>query len=338
MTEFSTTTSPPRFYLTRTLVILVAVTGIAFSLFGFWYSAYALCSVKFATAPPPFQQHEYPHFYPAFYGMAFVSFSLGVLLLFTSLQLLRFRMGWSLLFVLLMAFELIYFKSVIAAWFHPTFGKSIMAASGLANGPLVPFLLTKYPYWASLIILWGWYRLPSSTPDPKSRRRVLLSFISLLILLVAIPLVAMAAYRPDLEIEYHKARMRWAYDSQHINPETQDSMPGVTAYSIDQAQVAIYEKHRQRLIELGIVREFNHTCRHLFHATPEGRHFQRLRPKAPWCIDGSSPYSTEKVPIHWTFWCFSEDEPRLTEFFQQYDIPDYREKFMDELPPKPENQ
>lgn len=328
---------PRRYYVTKPLVVLVGLLGIGLSLFGFWYSSQSLYAVKFATSSPSIQQHEYPHFHFAYYGMSFISFSLGALLLFTSLQLLRFRMGWSLLLAFLMMFELIYFRCVAAGWFHPTFGKSIMAASGLANGSLVGFHFTGYPYWAPLIAYWGWYRLPAPPPNLKTRRRIAISFALLLIILCGIPLVCMALFRRDLEIEYHKARMRWAHDSQWVNPQAEESMPGVSSLRLNQAQFAIYKTHRQRLIELGVVTEFNYTCRHLFQGTPEGRDFQALQPKAPWCIDGESPYSTKQAPIHWTFWCFTEDEPRLVELFKKYDIPDYREKFMHEStvePPK----
>ncbi|MCA9097034.1 MAG: hypothetical protein KDA36_01565 [Planctomycetaceae bacterium] len=335
MLESSVTPQPRRYYATRSLVVLVGLMGILLSLFEFWYSSQSLYAVKFAASSPSIQQHEYPHFYFAFYVMSFISFSLEVLLFFTSLQLLSFRMGWSLLLAFLMVFELIYFRYVVAAWFHPTFGKSIMAASGLANGSLVGFHFTKYPYWAPLIAFWGWYRLPAPPPNPKTRRRIAISFVSLLIILCGTPLVCMALFRRDQEVEYHKVRMRWAHDLQLVNPQPVESMPGVSAFSVDDNQSAIYEQHRQRLIELGVVTEFNYTCRHLFHGTPEGRHFQAIRPKAPWSIDGESPYSTDHVPIHWTFWCFTEDVPRIVELFEKYDIPNYRKKFMTEPPNEP---
>jgi hypothetical protein len=71
------------------------------------------------------------------------------------IDLLRSRLRWARLISLVFLFELIYLFAIGALWLKPTFGRSIAAATGVANGGLMAQFVVLLPIWGPVSLWWG---------------------------------------------------------------------------------------------------------------------------------------------------------------------------------------
>lgn len=97
-------------------------------------------------------QHDTPYVRTAFYVMASIctAFYLALLLFGVRLLFLKTRLLW--LFTTILIVEVLYFLSIGFFWPHPTYGLSIAAASGVANGGLVLQFFLLFPLWAPFAV------------------------------------------------------------------------------------------------------------------------------------------------------------------------------------------
>ena len=77
-----------------------------------------------------------------------------VILLVCGIELVRSRLRWSRLATFVLLFEVGYFFAVGTLWLQPTFGKSIAAATGVANGGLMAQFVVLFPLWGPLLLWW----------------------------------------------------------------------------------------------------------------------------------------------------------------------------------------
>jgi len=135
--------------------VVVGFFAVLTALFGLYYSASAILAVLRGAMGPVLGQLDAPHFYPAFAIMSTISvFCYGVLLV-VGIDLLRSRLRWARLISLVFLFEALYLIATGALWLEPTYGKSIAAATGVANGGLMAQFLILLPFWGPIVLGWG---------------------------------------------------------------------------------------------------------------------------------------------------------------------------------------
>jgi len=110
-----------------------------------------------------------PYFLPAFLIMSGLCIGFYVILLVFGIQFVRGRTGLIRMFSGLMVCEVIYFLSVSFLWLMPGIGRSIGAATGVANGGLMFQAVILFPLWAPFAVKWAKRTLEdksSKTKDP----------------------------------------------------------------------------------------------------------------------------------------------------------------------------
>ena len=136
----------------------------------------------------------------------------------------------------------------------------------------------------------------------NNRRKYVLLLVSVGILAALLVLARTRSFR----VAYHKRQMEIAYDA---------TFGGAAASKQHQSENTMgellydrYTYHRQRLVELGAVRELRYKLEHILVPSDESRHFikQRFLPKRPHCIDFTSPHPYKPQPMELTIWCFPE--------------------------------
>jgi len=107
---------------------------------------------------------------------------------------------------------------------------------------------------------------------------------------------------------------------------------GFRVVDVDSEAERVYEHHRARLRELGVLGRRDYHFRHLQAPTAQSKHFfqKLLRGDCPSCIDFSSTCPSSTQPISLTVWCWKADANEWDAFIERHDAPDYRERFMHE--------
>lgn len=139
------------------LMIAVGITSTIMAGFGFWFNLTSL----FTDFSHRIQDQEFAYFSPAFYIMSAICILCYVALFLCGVQFIRLRTGLVKLFVGLIVFEVIYFFSIGFMWLTPEIGRSIAAATGVANGGMSFQIFTLFPFWAPFLILWADGKLKS---------------------------------------------------------------------------------------------------------------------------------------------------------------------------------
>jgi hypothetical protein len=172
---------------------------------------------------------------------------------------------------------------------------------------------------------------PQSHPPASSKRTVLI-LIALLCLGILTTTGFILWQTPTVRIAYHDWRMQHNWDKTFEEPSGESG--GLTYYDTD-TTYAVYQRHRQKLIELGAVEEIQYTFEHIQTATEEGSHLTRhiVNPDCePHRIDMRGSYSTEPAPLNLTVWCYTEHAEAWRRFIEERDVPDYRARFMPDDP------
>lgn len=122
---------------------VVGIVSLLFAALGLWY-AWGVHSAVAGREPEP----DYPYFAKVYTAMAGVCVGLCLALAVTGVQLIRLRSRWSWVLALVMLAEIIYFFAVVATWSMDTeWSRSVVRATGVANGALSLQWLALFPVW-----------------------------------------------------------------------------------------------------------------------------------------------------------------------------------------------
>jgi hypothetical protein len=135
--------------ISRVSVIVTAVTTIICCLIGLLYNYNTIAIIRtgaFERLP------QEPHFYPAFYTMSAICIVFNLVLICFSMDFLRGFFRCLKSFTIVMVFKVINFFAIGAFWLHPTLGRSVASATGVANGGLMAQFLILLPLWAPLVL------------------------------------------------------------------------------------------------------------------------------------------------------------------------------------------
>jgi hypothetical protein len=93
-------------------------------------------------------------FYVAFYIMSFLTVLCNLGIGYTCFRFSQRKIQYVWLFLVILAFELIYDYVIGMLWISGTeVGKNVAAATGVGLGGLFPQLYIRFPYWAALIAI-----------------------------------------------------------------------------------------------------------------------------------------------------------------------------------------
>ena len=135
--------------------IIVGVIAVVTAVLGLCYNAMGVMSAMRGAFNPMLRQNDLPYFYPAFFIMSGICVFCYVVLLVCGVDLIRSRLRWSRLVILVLLFEVGYFFAVGSMWLESTIGYSVAAASGVANGGLVAQYIILFPIWGPLVLWWA---------------------------------------------------------------------------------------------------------------------------------------------------------------------------------------
>ena len=142
---------------TLSIIGIVAIICAAFGLF------YNLRSVGYIFSDAMRElDKDAPYFYPAYFIMSGVCVICYLLLMASGIQFLRGRLGWISAFIALLIFEVVYFFAVAFLWMLPGIGRTVAAASGVANGGLMFQFVILFPLWGGILAYRAKRRLEQS--------------------------------------------------------------------------------------------------------------------------------------------------------------------------------
>jgi len=145
--------------LPTVVVVGVGIVGALTATLGLCYNGMTLLSASRGAFSKLDANKELPYFDAAFYGMSAVCVACYVGLLTCSVDLIRTRLRWLHFLIGIFIFEVAYFLAVAAFWLQPTIGRSVGAATGVANGGMMAQLGILFPFWAPIALLWARWRL-----------------------------------------------------------------------------------------------------------------------------------------------------------------------------------
>jgi hypothetical protein len=152
--------------MNRTAKITLQVIGavaILCAAFGLYYNASSLAVAFSGAFTAGESRHKTPYFYQAFYVMSAICIACYVLLFVYGVQFIRGHVAHAGRFTTLLVFEIVYFFSIAMFWLAPGVGRSIGAATGVANGGLMAQFLILFPLWAPLLVFWARRHLHKAT-------------------------------------------------------------------------------------------------------------------------------------------------------------------------------
>jgi len=138
---------------------MVGIISVLTALIGLSYNGLGLITSIRGGFSELVTERGLSYFYPAFYVMSAICVLCYLLLLGCGVDLIRVRLRWSRLLTGVLIFEIIYFIAVSASWMAPTLGKSVAAATGVANGGMMFQFGILFPLWAPLVLYWARRRL-----------------------------------------------------------------------------------------------------------------------------------------------------------------------------------
>lgn len=142
--------------------IIVGVVAVITATLGILYSASTIFSVTQGSAAALVDQRDWPYFYQAFFIMSAICIACYLILIVCGINLVRSRLGSSRLVTLVLLLEVGYLFAIGTLWMEPTFGHSIAAATGVANGGMMIQMIILLPLWGPLL-LWRANKLASLT-------------------------------------------------------------------------------------------------------------------------------------------------------------------------------
>ncbi len=164
----------------------------------------------------------------------------------------------------------------------------------------------------------------------KLKRRSTTRAIAIATFFAVAVLTVLTITSPPIQIAYHRWQMERAWSDAFAEPDP--SVNGEVAYTLGESYKA-YERHRQRLVELGAVCELHYVLENVLARTDEGRHFATLWTSfnCPPCIDCTAPFPDAPEPTQLNVWCYPEDVAGWDAFVAEHDVSDYRERYMSDI-------
>jgi hypothetical protein len=122
---------------------------------GLWYNSITLFADYSSVLSDLGREKELGHFYTALHVMSATCIAFFLSLLVSGIQLVRKKVDWAFVLAGVIAFEIVYFLLVTQLWTSSTYGYSVAAATGVANGGLMFQAFTLYPVWALPVAFWA---------------------------------------------------------------------------------------------------------------------------------------------------------------------------------------
>lgn len=145
----------------RTAIRAVGVLAIFSALIGLCYNFVGLAVSFTSTYGARIANLDEPYFFPAFYSMSAICIGCYLLLIAFGVQLFRYQTARLKGFTTLLIFEVVYIFLVDILWQVPEIGRSVAAATGVANGGLTLQGIIFFPLWAPPVAFWARKQLPA---------------------------------------------------------------------------------------------------------------------------------------------------------------------------------
>lgn len=100
-----------------------------------------------------FDKMQIPGFYSAYFVMVTITLVCCLTMLLCGFKLFRLDTSFIWIFVSVSLFEIVYFVSVSFMWGHEVIGRPVAAATGVANGGLMPQFFVLLPLWGPLVAI-----------------------------------------------------------------------------------------------------------------------------------------------------------------------------------------
>jgi hypothetical protein len=120
--------------------------------------------------------------------------------------------------------------------------------------------------------------------------------------------------------EYHEAMMKKAYNTMMVKPENH---AGMTAYSIDETQKKRFERHRDILVERGVLFKKVYVLENIRSTTEQANAVLKTLLRSPPypVVDFSSPHTDEGQRLEITLWGRQEHKEGWDRFMRSRDLP-----------------
>jgi len=114
--------------------------------------------------------------------------------------------------------------------------------------------------------------------------------------------------------------MKEAHTAMLVHPHRNGEL---TAYDIDQAQQKRFEKHRDILINRGVLFKEVYVFENVRSTTPAAHAVIKILLQSPPfpVVDFSAPYTDQSQPLKITLWGWNEDKGKWDQFMRNHDIP-----------------
>jgi hypothetical protein len=139
----------------KTILQAIGIIAILCGAYGLYYN-YTSFDVLFSGAfDTPETAREAPYFYPAFYVMSAACTASFVILVRIGIQFFPLQLEELSQFKWLMVFEVGYVIVIGLLWLAPEIGRSVAAATGVANEGLMIQVVILFPLWAPSLATWA---------------------------------------------------------------------------------------------------------------------------------------------------------------------------------------
>jgi len=157
--------------------------------------------------------------------------------------------------------------------------------------------------------------------------------------LIAATLLAFVLARKPMLIAYHQKKMKEAWQDADANVEPSVSIVqqlfkelfGIEPPAWRHNSFSRYEHHRNRLVLLGYLVHREFVFEHLYCASEEYRALWKIVTARFSSIHTTGNYSETSEPVRIEVWDTPEMIPKWEAFVHEHDVPDFLERFADEL-------
>lgn len=135
--------------------IIVGVVAIVTAILGLLYSALTISTAIQGNFSSLNEEYDLPYFYQALSIMSAICIACYLILIVCGISLVRSRLSSCRLVIFVLLFEVGYIFAIGSLWMEPTFGESIAAATGVANGGMMIQMIILFPLWGPLLLWWA---------------------------------------------------------------------------------------------------------------------------------------------------------------------------------------
>ena len=134
----------------KVILVFVGSSSLAMAILGTSFNL----SLLYAGEPTTIQDVNQAYFINAFYTMTTTCIIFFAILFITGIQLIRGKIFWANILLLIAVIGFIYIFAIGELWLHPACGSAIAAATGIANSALFLQVLTLYIFWAPALAIY----------------------------------------------------------------------------------------------------------------------------------------------------------------------------------------